>query len=63
MKEKYATPLMECMQIEAEGTFAGSIVTKEKSDVKAAPQEYHEYDASELWQDENGVVHKIVTWE
>ena len=52
MKERYATPTMECTQIEAEGTFAGSIVTKEKSDVTASKQDYHEIDGNAF--DEKG---------
>ena len=63
MKMVYTSPRMECTQIESEGTFASSIVTKEKSDVKTTEQEYHEIDAGGQWVDGSGKSRDNVTWE
>ena len=61
-KEKkmvYETPWMECMQIEAEGTFAGSVVDKGKAKVETTSQDYHEFESDAF----DGKNEAGITWE
>ena len=65
LKMTYASPWIVRMQIESEGTFASSIISKEKSDVSTVQQDYHEIDGNAF--NENGEFNPQnsggVTWE
>lgn len=63
VKRAYESPLMECTQIEAEGTFAGSVITKEKSEVQTESQQYHEIDSQGTWDNGQDTGMPNVTWE
>lgn len=58
-KMVYETPWMECTQIEAEGTFAGSIVEKDKAKVETTEQKYHEFESDAF----GGNNDAGITWE
>ena len=59
MKGLYEAPRMERTQIETEGTFAGSIVEKDKVEVKATSQDYHEFEGDAF----GGKNDAGITWE
>ena len=66
VKRVYESPLMECTQIEAEGTFAGSIVDDKGKGTKisAESQDYVDFSHSSTWE-ENGVQGKddVIKWD
>ena len=51
----YESPMMECVQIEAEGNFAGSIIKPTKEE--AASAEVHETGFEQTFE------HETITWE
>ena len=55
IKMAYETPWMECMQIEAEGNFAGSVI--EPTEKEAASAEVHETGFEQSFDNEN------IKWE
>ena len=64
MKMMYDSPWMECMQIEAEGTFASSMINEQGKGViiEAGEQDYASFEADGTWSDKDGE-HQNITWE
>ena len=66
-KMVYETPWMECTQIEAEGTFAGSVVDPEGKgmEVVAGDQGFENFDASSTFGEDGKQTNKngAITWE
>ena len=65
-KMVYETPWMECTQIEAEGTFAGSVVDDKGKgmEVVAGDQDYQSFDGSSSFNQNSGKYEgENISWE